>query len=116
MERAIGYLLLAGVVLSTLLVIAGLVWHWARTSQLGLEFTIPKVNLFRFASAEAREAMKGDLRPRLLVSLGLTALLLTPYLRVVSSLLFFMLKERSWKYSLFTGFVLAVLTYSLWLR
>ena len=43
-------------------------------------------------------------------------LLLTPLVRVLASLLFFALAERNWKYALFTGFVLAVLTYSLFLR
>ncbi len=60
--------------------------------------------------------LEAEFRPRLLVSLGIAALLLTPYLRVLASLLFFAFVEHNWKYSLFTGFVLAVLTYSLFLR
>jgi hypothetical protein len=35
---------------------------------------------------------------------------------VLASLLFFAFAEHNWKYTLFTGFVLAVLTYSLFLR
>jgi uncharacterized membrane protein len=116
MEQAISYVLLIGVVMSTLLVAAGILWHWLKTSHFGLRYSIPRVNLFRFASAEARQALAGAFRPRLLISLGMTTLLLTPYLRVISSLLFFAVKERNWRYSLFTGCVLAVLTYSLWLR
>jgi len=116
METTLGYLLLAGVVLATLLVVAGLVWSWAKTSRLGVEYAMPKVTLFRFAATEASHALSGDIHPRLLISLGITVLLVTPYLRVVSSLLFFALRERDLKYSLFTGFVLVVLTYSLWLR
>jgi uncharacterized membrane protein len=39
--------------------------------------------------------------------------MLTPYVRVLASMLYFVLVERNVKYGLFTGFVLAVLTYSL---
>ena len=43
-------------------------------------------------------------------------LLLTPYVRVLASMLYFALVERNLKYSVFTAFVLLVLTYSLFLR
>jgi uncharacterized membrane protein len=52
-------------------------------------------------------------RPRLLVNLGIAVLMLTPYVRVLASMLYFMLVERNLKYGLFTAFVLAMLTYSL---
>jgi len=41
--------------------------------------------------------------------------LLTPYVRVLASMIFFLV-ERNWKYSVFTFFVFAVLTYSLFLQ
>jgi uncharacterized membrane protein len=116
METLIGYVLLAGVVLSVVLILAGLIWHWIRAGHLGIEYTIPKMNLFEFVSAELRDLVGGQLRPRFLVSLGITALLLTPYVRVLASLLFFAFVEHNWKYSVFTGFVFAMLTYSLFLR
>jgi uncharacterized membrane protein len=116
MDALIGYVLLGGVVMSVALIVAGLVWHWINTGHLGVEYTIPKMNLFEFVAAEIRELASGEFRPRLLVSLGIAALMLTPYLRVLASLLFFAFVARNWKYSLFTGFVLAVLTYSLLLR
>jgi uncharacterized membrane protein len=112
----VGYVLLAGVVLSVSLVIAGLVWAWIRTGRLGVEYTIPRMNLFQFVVEDLRQFCAGALRPRLLTSLGIAALLLTPYTRVLASLLFFAFVERNWKYSLFTGFVLAVLTCTLFLR
>jgi uncharacterized membrane protein len=116
MDWLIGYVLLAGVVLSVLLVVAGLLWRWIATGQLGVEFTIPRTNLIEFVRVELRQVVAGAFRPRLLVSLGLAVLLLTPYVRVLASLLFFALVEHNWKYTLFTGFVLAVLSYSLFLR
>jgi uncharacterized membrane protein len=41
--------------------------------------------------------------------------MLTPYIRVLASLLYFAFVERNRKYTVFTGFVFAVLTYSLFL-
>jgi uncharacterized membrane protein len=111
-----GYVLLGGVVLSVLLIVAGLVWRWIKTGDPTVLYTIPKMNLFEFVTAEARDLLHAQFRPRMLVSLGITALLLTPYLRVLVSLLFFTFAERNGKYSLFTAFVLLVLTYSLFLR
>jgi uncharacterized membrane protein len=116
MDALIGYVLFGGVALSAVLVTAGLVWHWARTGQLGVDYIIPKMNLFEFVVADVRQVATAALRPRLLISLGIAALLLTPYVRVLASLLFFAFVERNWKYSAFTGFVLAVLSYSLFLR
>jgi len=43
-------------------------------------------------------------------------LLLTPYARVLASMLYFALVERNRKYTAFTTFVLLTLTYSLFLR
>jgi uncharacterized membrane protein len=116
MNTLIGYVLLGGVLLSIVLIVGGLIWHWIRAGYPGIAYTLPKMNLFQFVAAEIRDLIGGQLRPRLLVSLGIAALLLTPYLRVLVSLLFFAMVDHNWKYTVFTGFVLAVLTYSLFLR
>jgi uncharacterized membrane protein len=112
----IGYVLLLGVILSVILVLAGLAWAWIRTGHLGVQYTISRTNLFQFVVADLGQLWAGALRPRLLTSLGIAVLMLTPYVRVLASLLFFALVEHNWKYVLFTGFVLAVLTYTLFLR
>jgi uncharacterized membrane protein len=116
MDVVIGTVLMGGVLLSALLVLAALAWHWAQTGHLGAEYQIAKLNLFEFLREAIRQIVAGTFRPRLLMNLGFGALLLTPYVRVLASLLFFALVERNWKYSVFTGFVLSVLTYSLFLR
>jgi uncharacterized membrane protein len=116
MDVVIGYVLLVGVLLSAGMVVVGLAWHWTRTGHLGAEYRIARLNLFEFLQAEIHQVAVGAYRPRLLISLGIVTLLLTPYVRVLASLMFFLLVERNWKYSLFTGFVLSVLTYSLFLR
>jgi uncharacterized membrane protein len=116
MNTLIGYLLFVGVALSAVLIAAGFAWHWARTGQFNVEYTISKMNLFEFTMANIRRAVDAEFRPRLLISLGIAALLLTPYLRVLVSLLFFAFVKHNWKYSFFTGFVLIVLTYTLFLH
>ncbi len=116
MDLIVGYVLLVGVVLSVVLVVMGLAWHWVVTGRLGVDYTISKMNLIEFVIADVRQVVLGPFRPRLLVSLGIATLLLTPYVRVLASMVFFALVEHNWKYSAFTGFVLAVLTYSLFLR
>jgi len=116
MDAVIGYVLLIGVMTSIVLVALGLAWHWWRTGELGIDYTIANMNLFEFVVADLRQIASAEVRPRFLVSLGIAVLLLTPYLRVLASLIFFSTVERNWRYTAITGFVLAVLTYSLFLR
>ena len=116
METLVGYILQVGVLLSAVLLATGLLWHWAATGGLRLDYTIAGSSLFQFVLADLQQALMGAFRPRLLVSLGIATLLFTPYLRVAASFLYFAVVTRDGKYVVFTGFVWAVLTYSLFLR
>ena len=116
MEGLVGYILLGGVLLSMALVVAGLAWGWAVTGHLGLDYSITGMNLFEFVLTDVRQATADAVGAHLLVNLGITALMLTPYARVLASMLYFAFIERNGKYTLFTCFVLSVLTYSLFLR
>ncbi len=116
MDVLVGYILQIGVLLSMVLVAAGLFWTWLRTGGLVLNYHITGMNLFEFVVSEVRLALHGALGPRLLVNLGITALMLTPFVRVAASVVYFIGVLKNWKYTLFTAFVLAVLTYSLFLR
>jgi uncharacterized membrane protein len=98
------------------LLAAGLLWHWAATGSSRLDYTLAGMSFFQFLLADLQQVLAGAFRPRLLVSLGIATLLLTPYLRVAASFLYFALVARDGKYATFTGFVWAVLTYSLFLR
>ncbi len=115
METLIGYILLSGVLISMALIATGIIWNWLQTGRLTLEYPIIKTNLFGFMVSSIREVLAGILHPRLFVSLGIIALMLTPYTRVLASVLYFALAEHNIKYTLFTAFVLSVLTYSLFL-
>src|SRR5437764_10323926 len=85
METLVGYILLVGVIATVILLSSGLLWYWLTTGSLQLNYTIAGMNLFEFAAAELGQAAGGIIRPRLLLSLGILVLLLTPYLRVAAS-------------------------------
>jgi uncharacterized membrane protein len=116
MEMLVGYILLAGVLGSMLLIAAGILWHWLATRQLGFQYTITGMNLYQFVVTDLRQAVRGDFRPRLVANFGIIILMMTPYLRVFASMVYFAAVERNWKYALFTAFVFSVLTYSLFIR
>jgi len=118
MDTIVGTLLLGGVLTSLALIIAGLTWRWLATGHTAsvLDETLAGHDVVELVGADLRALGQGAVRPRLLISLGIVALLLTPYLRVLASMLFFAFVEHNWKYTAFTAFVLLVLTYSLVLR
>jgi uncharacterized membrane protein len=116
MDAIVGTLLLGGVLTSLALIIAGLTWHRLATGHSALDETLAGHDVVELLGADLRALVQGAVRPRLLISLGIVALLLTPYLRVLASMLFFAFVEHNWKYTAFTAFVLIVLTYSLVLR
>ena len=115
MDVLVGYILLGGVLLSLVLLSAGILWKWIKTGG-SLDYQIAGMNLFELVKDEFRRAAHGEVRPRLLISMGITVLLLTPYLRVVASVFYFLFALKNWKYTLFTSIVLLVLTFSLFLR
>ena len=115
-ESLIGYILLGGVTLSMTLVIGGLVWHWVVAGQLQFEYAIGQMNLARFISSDLQKLFSTPVHPRDLINLGIAVLILTPYVRILASVLYFAFVARNWKYVLFTVFVLSVLTYSLFGR
>lgn len=116
MDIIVGYLLLIGVVISLALLLAGMIWKFASTGRWTIDYQISGMNLFEFVSNEMAIVIRGQLRPRVLVSGGIVVLMLTPYFRVLASTIYFIFVLKNWKYSLFTGIVLAVLTFSLFLR
>jgi len=116
MESLVGYVLLTGVLLSVALLAAGFIWRWTRVGNLRFEHSIVGMNFFEFISSILRQMASRAFRPRLFLNMGIAVLMLTPFVRVLASVFYFALVEHNWKYTLFTGFVLSVLTYSLFLR
>jgi uncharacterized membrane protein len=116
MDALVGSILQNGILLSLGLIIIGLVWRWFITGSLVVDYQIAGMNLFEFVTEEVRLAMHGAIRPHLLINLGIAVLMLTPFIRVAASVVYFMGVLRNWKYTVFTAIVLTVLTYSLFLR
>jgi len=116
MEVVVGSILLAGVLSSMALLAAGLAWHWVRSGNMTLDYSLAGTTVFQFVLADIAQLAPDTFRPRVLVNLGIAVLLLTPYVRVLASMLYFALVERNLKYSVFAALVLLVLTYSLFLR
>jgi uncharacterized membrane protein len=116
MDAIVGYILLIGVLISLVLVTAALLWRWTETGTLAFDYKLAGMNLFQLIVDDVRLATRGALRPRLLMSLGIAMLMLTPFIRVLASMVYFMAALKNWKYSVFTAIVLLTLTYSLFLR
>jgi uncharacterized membrane protein len=116
MRTLVGWILLTGLVSSIALLLAGTIWEYLSAGKLEVEFKIEGADLYVFALQTLRGVFAGHWRPQTLIALGICVLLLTPYVRVLVSMLSFLFAERNWKYTLFTLFVLCVLTYTLFLR
>lgn len=116
MASLVGYILLGGVLTSAALMSTGLVWQWATRGRVQGEPPLAGTDLAQIFATFFQQLGSHTLQPRPLVYLGLAVLMLTPYLRVAASALYFAVVERNVKYTVFTGFVLALLTYSLFIR
>lgn len=116
MASLVGYTLLGGVLTSAALMSTGLVWHWASRGRVQGTSPTAGTDLAQIFATFFQQLASGALQPRPLIYLGLAVLLLTPYVRVAASALYFAVVERNLKYTVFTGFVLAVLTFSLFIR
>lgn len=109
----IGSTLSIGVWSSLALIAVGFVWHWTIYGDLRFAYSLPATSVAGLVVSDLRQLSAEAARPRLLVNLGIAVLLLTPYVRVLASMLYFVFVERNPKYSIFTAFVLALLTWSL---
>ena len=115
LETAISYLLILGVVISLFLEVIGLILFYRSYSNLNiLENSVAFIrgeNFFSFVyTLFQRENVQNS--ALLSMTLGLVVLILTPYVRVLTSVVYFAWKKNS-KYVLVTLFVLITLTISL---
>jgi uncharacterized membrane protein len=109
LDTLVDVILLSGLVLSVSFLVAGLVWQWLSTGTFGSFPTISASNLLGFVVYILRSIPVPGMGPTALVNSGIAVLLLTPFVRVVASVLFFGLREHNRIYTAFTGFVLIVL-------
>ena len=100
-------------VLSLALIGVGLVWHRVARGTWQFDYMLPATSVVGFVASDVRQATSEAARPRLLVNVGIAVLLLTPYVRVLASMVYFAFVERNVKYAVFTALVLGMLTYAL---
>lgn len=115
LERMISLLLIAGVGVSLALEVAGMVVFYLKYGNLNISqesaMFIQGHDFFSFIYTVFSGRFQAAL-PLTLMTAGLIVLMLTPFLRVVSSAVWFGL-VRNYKYVVITLFVLIVLTLSL---
>jgi uncharacterized membrane protein len=117
-ERIIGYILICGVAISLLLEITGIILYYRSRGQLKIledrTLFIHGKNFFYFL-AELIQGEEIHQKAILLMTLGIAILMLTPYVRVILSVIHFA-QEKNIKYVLITLFVFVLLTISLAMR
>jgi uncharacterized membrane protein len=118
LETVISYLLIVGVLVSLLLEITGAALYYGTYHNLAISssdaFKLQGRDFFSFIYKLVSGGVSGGVSIQLITA-GIVVLLLTPFLRVVFSMLFFAW-EKNYKFTLITLFVLVVLTISLTLH
>lgn len=114
LEPAISYLLITGVLVSLLLEIAGVCLYFYRQGNLSVSFDssvyLQGQNFFSYLFSFGNSYAGNP--AMLLMAAGVVVLLLTPFIRIILSAVYFGW-ERNWKYVIITVFVLVVITLSL---
>jgi uncharacterized membrane protein len=115
LETIVTYILIIGVVLSVILEVIGMALFYRTYGNLQISqdknMFINGQNFFAFIINQFQHLF-GAQNAILFITLGLTILILTPYIRAITSVIYFAW-EKHYKYVLITLFVLIVLTVSL---
>lgn len=116
LEATLSYVLLYGVVASLIVTTIGVLYFFAEYRTLNISRLVHVANFAAFVSDSFTAAFSGHLTAYTIISVGVVILMLTPYIRVLSSWIYFLIKEKDVKYTLITLWVLVILTISLYLR
>jgi uncharacterized membrane protein len=114
-EKVISYLLTAGVLISILLEITGVVLYYQDYRNLSISRdSAAYINGHDFFSFIYQQFQNFQTtKPAIIfMIMGIVVLILTPYIRVIASFIYFCWR-KNYKYVLFTLFVLVVVTISL---
>jgi uncharacterized membrane protein len=115
LETWVSYVLILGVLISLMLEAVGISLFYIRSHTVAISedksMFIHGRDFFTFLVHLCRETALSP-TPIRLMALGIAILILTPYIRAIMSVLYF-LKTRNATYAVITAFVLAVLTVSL---
>ena len=115
LESIISVILIVGVALSVLLITIGLSLYYNTYGNLLVSESsnvhIYGENFFDFIAQTLQNLVATD-NALLFITLGIIVLILTPYIRAITSFLYFTW-QKNWKYVLITLFVIVILTVSL---
>ncbi len=115
LETIISYILIIGVLVSVVLEVIGIVLFYATYGNLQISqdksVFISGQNFFAF-TLDQFQHLFGAQTALVFITLGLIILILTPYVRAITSAIYFAW-EKHYKYVLITLFVIIVLTASL---
>ena len=110
MESLISLILRTGMLISLGFIFAGLIIGWADQEHASLGPNLKAKSVPILILVDLQQIGSPGFWPRLFIHLGVSALLLTPYVRVLASMAYFTWVDRSRKQVAFTGFVVAILT------
>ncbi len=108
MEPLLSAVLLGGMMTGIGLIIAGLVVG-GLTRQAVLEYRIRAASIPRFLEVDLQRVGAPDFWQRFLIDLGFSIVLITPFLRLVVTWLYFAVVQRRWIYVVYTAMVLLLL-------
>ncbi len=116
MDSIIGRILQAGVLLSLAFVSIGLIWNHLAGPGAPLDEHFAGTNLFQIVAELFKHLARGPVQAGLLINLGIAVLMLTPYVCVLASAVYFGGVLKNWKYTLFSAIVFTVLSYWVFVR
>lgn len=115
-ETTLSYVLIIGVALSFVIILSGWVLYFFKYKTWDIEYSLSDQNLLSLAAHEFSLLIHRISDPKLIINLGIVVLMLTPFLRVLSSVILFAVYDKNIKYAVITLFVLLVLSWSLFWR
>jgi uncharacterized membrane protein len=116
LELAISYILVVGVLVSVAIEAIGIGSYYSANRNLNIffqpSFAMTGTDFFSYTGKLVQGFLVGASTPIQVLGLGIVLLMLTPYVRVVASVIYFGFAKNA-KYLFITLFVLIVLTASL---
>ncbi len=115
-EGLVGGILAGGMIVTTVLLVGGLVFSAVISGSIG-EFSPAPTKTIRdfFLSVPGLVEAPGS-APGILIDFGIAMLLLTPYISILAAMLFFLFREHNRKFAAISGFLFVILTWILFFR
>jgi len=116
LELTISYILIIGVIASVAMESLGILSYYYTNGDFGIvfqpQYALRGSDFFSYSATMLQNLILGSWTPFQILALGIIVLMITPYMRVLASVIYFGL-VRNPKYLVITAFVLIILTASL---